>query len=114
MRGPRYRFSDAIRATTRAIALRMIHAGEIASSPQELSDWIARTDDVRERLTQAGYGNAFSAGDLYPLFEGFLARATAATPSPVRPGFPRRLSTRAIVIVVAVVAAVVVAGVFLL
>lgn len=94
----------------------MIHAREIASSPEELSDWIARTDDVRERLTQAGYGDAFSAGDLYPLFEGFLARATAATPTPasVRPGLPRRLSTRAIVVVVAVVAAVVVAGVFLL
>ena len=111
MREARYRFSDAVRATTRAIALRMIHAGEIAASPQELREWIERTDDVRERLTQGGYGSAFSAEDLFPLFQGFVARATAVDPSPVRSRASRRLSKRLIVVIVAIVIAVVVVGI---
>lgn len=106
MREPRYRFSDAVRATTRAIALRMIHAGEVAASPQELAEWIARTDDVRERLTSGGYGDAFSADDLYPLFQGAVARATAAAPSPRRSVSTTRLSTRMIVVIVAIVVVV--------
>jgi hypothetical protein len=77
MRGPRYRFSDDVRATTRAIALRMVHARDVASSPEALAAWIAQTDDVRERLTAGGYGSEFQAADLFPLFQGFVARATA-------------------------------------
>jgi hypothetical protein len=65
---------------TRAIALRMIHAGAVAASPEELEAWIARTDDLRDRLTKAGYGSAFSAGDLFPLFQSFVAKQTAAPP----------------------------------
>ena len=107
MRDPRYRFSDDVRATTRAIALRMVHAGTVAESPEVLEAWIARTDDVRERLTQGGYGSAFDAGDLFPLFRGFVAKATAAAP-------PARSSTgRAkwlwIGVVVVIVAVMVVA-----
>ena len=81
MRDPRYRFSDDVRVMTRAIALRMVHAGTVAESPEELETWIARTDDVRERLTQGGYGSAFDAGDLFPLFRGFVDKATAAPPA---------------------------------
>ena len=109
MREARYRFSDAVRATTRAIALRMIHAGEIAASPQELREWIERTDDVRERLTQGGYGDAFTAEDLFPLFQGFLAKATAANPSACRSSSTRWLSPRWIAVIIAIVVAVVVA-----
>ena len=80
MRDPRYRFSDDVRSVTRAIALRMIHAGAVAQSPQELDAWIARTDDLRERLTKGGYGSAFGAEDLFPLFQGFVVKATAPPP----------------------------------
>jgi hypothetical protein len=112
MREPRYRFSDPVRATTQAIALRMIHAGEIAASSQELAAWIDRTDDVRERLTQGGYGEEFSADDLFPLFQGFVAKVTAASPAPRPSRSTRRLSTRAIVVIVAIVV-VVVLGIYL-
>ena len=68
MREARYRFSDDVRAATRAIALRMIHAKDVAGSPEALGAWIARTDDLRETLTKAGYGTEFTADDLFPLF----------------------------------------------
>lgn len=106
MRDPRYRFSDDVRATTRAIALRMIHAGAVAASPDELEAWIARTDDVRERLTKGGYGSAFVAGDLFPLFQGFVARATAATPARAE-ARPAKWLWIGVIIVLAVVVVVV-------
>lgn len=87
MRDPRYRFSDDVRAATRAVALRMIHAGTVAESPEALSAWIEKTDDLRETLTKGGYGSAFTADDLFPLYQGFVAKATPAPPRPAaRPG----------------------------
>jgi hypothetical protein len=86
MRDPRYRFSDDVRSVTRAIALRMIHAGEVASSPQALEAWIGRTDDLRERLTNGGYGTDFDAADLFPLFQGFVVKATTPAAVPSRSG----------------------------
>ena len=110
MRDARYRFSDDVRSTTRAIALRMIHAGAVAESPEALEAWIARTDDLRERLTNGGYGSAFLASDLFPLFQGFVAKATTATPPRSAAGPARWLWIGAIVLVVAIVVAVIVAG----
>ena len=110
MRDPRYRFSDAVRTTTRAIALRMIHAGAVAASPEELDAWITRTDDLRERLTTGGYGSAFAADDLFPLFQSFVAKATSAAPSRSGTGPARWLWIAVIVAVVAIVVGVIVAG----
>lgn len=72
---------------TRAIALRMVHAGTVAASPEALEAWIAKTDDLRERLRDAGYGSGFAASDLFPLFHAYVEKATAAAPPP-----PRRMS----------------------
>ena len=111
MREARYRFSEDVRSATRAIALRMIHAGEVAASPEELGAWIARTDDLRETLTKGGYGSAFDADELFPLFQGSVARATAATPSRSGARPARWLWIGLIVVVVvAIVIGVVVAG----
>jgi hypothetical protein len=110
MRDPRYRFSDVVRTTTRAIALRMIHAGTVAASPEELDAWIARTDDLRERLTNGGYGSAFAADDLFPLFQSFVAKATAVTPSRPGAGPARWLWIAVILAVVVLVVGVIVAG----
>ena len=87
----------------------MIHAGTVASSPAELDASIARTEDLRDKLTVGGYGSAFGADDLFPLYEAFVAKATTATPAhaPVR---PTRLVW--VVLVVAVVVAVIVALLF--
>lgn len=106
MRDPRYRFSDDVRATTRAIALRMIHAGTVAGSPEELEAWIAHTDDVRERLTIGGYGTAFTAADLFPLFQGFVAKATATTPAPAA-ARPARWPWIGLIVVAAIVVIVI-------
>ena len=89
MRGPRYRFTDGVRATTRAIALRMVHAGRVAESPVQLDEWIARTDDVRETLLKAGYGSAFTSDDLFPLLQSFVAKASNAS-APRAEGRSRR------------------------
>lgn len=91
MRDPRYRFSDDVRATTRGIALRMIRSGTVAASPEALGEWIAETDDVRERLTKGGYGSAFSADDLFPLVQGFVAKTAPQTPSRSAAGAARWL-----------------------
>jgi hypothetical protein len=82
MREERYRFSDDVRATTRAIALRMIHAEDVADSPEALEAWIAGTDDIRERLTKGGFGSAFTVEDLFPLFQGSVGRETSARAEP--------------------------------
>jgi hypothetical protein len=82
MRDPRYRFSDNVRSATRAIALRMIHAETVASSSEELHAWIMRTEDLREKLTIGGYGSDFSSDDLFPLFQSFVAKATAPVSRP--------------------------------
>jgi hypothetical protein len=89
MRDPRYRFTDDVRASTRAIALRMIHAGGVARSATELDEWIARTDDLRETLMKAGYGSAFTSDDLFPLFQSFVAKASNST-KPRTGGGPSR------------------------
>lgn len=109
MREARYRFSDDVRSVTRAIALRMIHARTVATSPEALGAWIARTDDLREKLTNEGYGAAFTADDLFPLFQGYVARAT---PAPSKAGRARWLWIGLVVVVAIVIAviAVIVAG----
>jgi hypothetical protein len=72
---------------TRAIALRMVHAGTVATSPEGLDAWIAQTEDLRVRLTDAGYGSAFAAADLFPLFQAYVAKASP--PAAVAPrAFP--------------------------
>jgi hypothetical protein len=91
MREPRYRFTDGVRATTRAIALRMVHAGGVAESAVELDQWIARTDDLRESLIKAGYGSAFTSDDLFPLFQSFVAKASNAAPPRAGDRSSRRL-----------------------
>jgi hypothetical protein len=107
MREPRYRFTDDVRSTTRAIALRMIHAEAVADSPEALDAWIARTEDLRERLEKAGYGKAFHSHDLFPLFQAYVAKATRSAPPPSRAGRPRWLWIAIVVaaIIVAILAA---------
>ena len=109
MRDPRYRFSDEVRAATRAVALRMMHAGTVAASPEALGAWIARTDDLRETLTNGGYGSAFTADDLFPLFQGYVAKATTAAPARSGAGPAKWLWIGLIVVVIAVVVGVIVA-----
>ena len=105
MREARYRFTDDVRSMTRAIAVRMIHAGTVASSPEELSAWIERTDDLRDKLTDAGYGSKFGADDLFPLFRAFVAKATTGSHSPPRSN--RWLWIGSIVVVAIVVGVIV-------
>jgi hypothetical protein len=91
MRDPRYRFTDGVRGSTRAIALRMLHAGEVAESPLHLDEWIARTEDLRESLVNAGYGSAFTSEDLFPLFQSYVAKASRPVAPPARAGASRWL-----------------------
>ncbi len=109
MRDPRYRFSDDVRATTRAAALRMIHAGTVATSPEALAAWVARTDDLRETLTNGGYGTAFTADDLFPLYQGFVAKATPAPPR-ASAGRGKWLWIGLIVVGIAIVAGVIISA----
>ena len=112
MRDARYQFSEDVRTITRAIAVRMIHAGDVASSPEALDAWIARTDELRERLRDGGYGSAFSADDLFPLFQAAVARKSTPSPPPDRPAMRRRIGLIVLVIaiVVGVIAAVTIAS----
>ncbi|HEX7708440.1 MAG TPA: hypothetical protein VF701_18405, partial [Thermoanaerobaculia bacterium] len=76
----------------------MVHAGAVAESPEELNTWIARTDDLRERLTKSGYGSEFDAHDLFPLFQAYVAKATTPGPPPPRADRARWLWIGAIVV----------------
>jgi hypothetical protein len=60
----------------------MRHAGEVAESALQLDEWIARTGDLRETLVKAGYGSAFTADDLFPLFQSYVAKASHSAASP--------------------------------
>lgn len=106
MRDARYRFSDDVRSMTRAMALRMIHAGEVAASPEALHAWVERTDDLRERLRADGYGTAFTAEDLFPLFQNFVAKATASTPASREAKSSARWLWIGLIVVVAIIVVV--------
>ena len=75
MRPPRYRFSNETREMTREMAARMVHDGNVAQTPEELDAWIASKPDVREVFDRDGYGTNFTADDLFPLFQIFVAKA---------------------------------------
>ena len=110
MRDPRYRFTDGVRARTRAIALRMLHSGEVAESPLHLAEWIARTEDLRESLVKAGYGSAFTSDDLFPLFQSYVAKSSRPAASRSENGSSRWLWIGVIVaLVVAAIAFVIIA-----
>jgi hypothetical protein len=87
----------------------MIHAGDVAASPEALDAWINRTDDLRGRLTNGGYGTAFTADDLFPLFQSFVAKAMASTPPRSEGGFAKWLWIGLIVFVAIVVGVIVAA-----
>ncbi|MBV9772496.1 MAG: hypothetical protein JO040_01015 [Gemmatimonadetes bacterium] len=75
MRPPRYRFPDQVRTITRSMAARMVHDGAVATTPEELDAWVASAPDTRAALRRGGYGAAFTAHDLFPLFQVFVAEA---------------------------------------
>lgn len=85
MRPPRYQFPNEVRETTRAMASRMVGEGTIARTPEELEAWIARAPDAREPLENGGYGQEFSADDLFPLLEVFVVQAGGPAPAPAAP-----------------------------
>jgi hypothetical protein len=104
MRPPRFHFPDHVRSTTRDMASRMVQDGTVPSTPGELDAWVARTPDVRESLESGGYGTHFTADDLLPLLEVFVAKAGGARPQPA--ARPRSSPGRGVIL--AVVAAVVI------
>jgi hypothetical protein len=90
----------------------MIHAGNVAGSVEELSEWIARTDDLRETLTKAGYGSAFTAEALFPLFQSYVAKAKrpVAAAAPTARGSSKWLWIVVVVAVVLIAIAIAVAS----
>lgn len=75
MRPPRYRFSNDTRSMTREMASRMVRDGNVAQTPEELDAWIADTPDAREIFERDGYNRDFTAHDVFPLLQVFVAQA---------------------------------------
>ncbi|HEX6158563.1 MAG TPA: hypothetical protein VF111_00255 [Thermoanaerobaculia bacterium] len=110
MRPPRHRFSNDVRATTRAIGSQLASAGaDPVDSAAQLDAWIARNDDIRERLTRHGYGTAFTAEDLFPLFEAHALKASPTASRRAPTPSPRAATWRRVVILAAVVIAILIA-----
>lgn len=112
MRPPRFRFPNEVRETTRTIASRMVADGSIAATPEELEGWIAGAPDVRESLERGGYGQEFTAEDLFPLLEVFMVQAggPARVPdTPPRSSMPALRVGIVLALVVVVVIVVVMA-----
>ena len=85
MRAPRHRFSDDVRAATRAMAARMVEEDAVAQSPDQLDDWISHAPQTREALARDGYGSAFTAEDLFPLLQAMTGRMEVTRPQEARP-----------------------------
>lgn len=83
MRGPRYRFPDEVRSTTRTMASRMVEDGTIPQTPEQLDTWISQRPEVREALASGGYNTEFTAHDLFPLLRAMIARAGGPAPEAV-------------------------------
>lgn len=92
MRPPRYRFPNEVRETTRTIATRMVGDGDVAQTPRDLEAWIAGAPEMRESLERGGYGQEFTADDLFPLLQVLVVKAGGPAPEPEAPA---RSSTRA-------------------
>ncbi|CAN5850145.1 hypothetical protein BH23GEM5_BH23GEM5_22870 [soil metagenome] len=60
---------------TRETASRMVRDGNVAQTPEELEAWIANTPDVREVFERDGYNRDFTAHDVFPLLQVFVAQA---------------------------------------
>lgn len=110
MRGPRFKFPDEVRETTRGIASRMVRDGQIARTPEELEAWIAAAPDVGESLRRGGYGTEFTAHDLFPLHQVFVVKAggpapqaEAPPPSSSNPGWKVALAVAVAVLLLALV-----------
>ena len=80
MRPPRFQFPNEVRSATRTMASRMVGDGTIAETPEQLEAWIEQTPDVRESLRADGYGADFTADDLFPLLQVFVAQSGGAPP----------------------------------
>ncbi len=114
MRPSRYRFPNEVRETTRAMASRMVRDGTTARTPEELDAWISRTPDVRESLESGGYGAEFTADDLFPLLQVFVAQAGGTPPSaPAADAPPRFSQKRWLLALAASVAVAIVLGLLL-
>jgi hypothetical protein len=92
MRPPRFRFPEEVRSATRVMASRMVQEGSVAQTPAELEAWIARDADVREPLVHGGYGEAFTAEDLFPLLQASVQKAGG--PAPAAAAAPRHAGRR--------------------
>ena len=75
MRAPRYRFPEEVRATTRAVASRMVDEGSLVHTAEEFETWISQAPAVRESLERGGYGTEFGPHDLFPLLAVFIEQA---------------------------------------
>lgn len=84
MRDPRFRFGEDVRAATREMSGRMAQRGSAPQNSEELERWITANPDLHQRLTEGGYGSHFSAEDLLPLLQVFLAQREPP-PAAVRP-----------------------------
>jgi hypothetical protein len=92
MRSPRYRFPDAVRSATRAMAARMVQQDSIARTPEQLELWVSEHPEVARPLMDGGYGRAFDANDLFPLLQVFLTKAGAPSlPVEDAPHAPNRV-----------------------
>ena len=111
MRGPRYRFPDEVRSTTREIASRMVQDGAIPATPEQLDSWISKRPEVKESLERGGYNTAFTPHDLFPLLQVFIQRAGGPAPpvevptsAPRRPWIPALLVLSIAALIVVLIA----------
>ena len=109
MRAPRHRFSDSVRSVTRSMAAAMAAEGTVADTPQEMEAWIGQRPEVRGPLEQGGYGELFTATDLFPLLRAMAGKPLEPAPvAPPSPGISRPALLAAGALVVAVLIGVVV------
>lgn len=109
-RPPRYRFPNEVRDATREAASRMMAAGMVATTPEELEAWLAQAPELRATLEKGGYGTEFDATELFPLLQAMTGQEPESTPAitpdraPASPSFGQWVAIcGALVLVIVVV-----------
>ena len=60
---------------------RTIASHSVAESSEQMAAWISAEPDVAESLRKGGYGTAFNADDLFPLYQVMVSKSLAVPPA---------------------------------
>lgn len=68
----------------------MVQDDAIAQTPEQLEAWISENPEVEQSLEKGGYKTAFTAHDLFPLLQVFVAQSAPESEGDAPPRSAKR------------------------